>query len=1117
LALTLAVLTLPPLAVSQAGSAPPPDTARPAPRPTPAARPSPKPAPPPALTGTVRGPEGKPIEGAVVLYRPLAASPREFAASTRTDAEGRFRAELKAAGPVYVRVTAKGLAGRSFEKVQPASPLTVVLDRGQAIEGNVRDGAGQPLADALVTASPASVALVSGWDTGTQSIETKTDAKGHFRLGGIGPDLYTVSANARGFGSARKSNVRPGGTVNLVARPGGWLAGRVSDPKGRPLPGALVRAELEPQFWASSAVVATDAEGRFEVPSLDPGAYTVVARHADFAPGVVGGVAVDVEGRDEVAISLPPGAAVSGRVVDAEGRPLEGRVAGQELAGQTMPRSLTELLRADAGADGRFRIERVPPGSYALGVVANRYSGRRIETDVAAADVDLGDIALEEGLTVRGRVRTAAGAPIPDAEITTGGFDILKPSAYVQTRSEADGSYALAGLVPGPMRVNVRAFGFAPINAKTVTPGPDPVDFILTAGGSVSGLVVEDGDRPIDAYRVVASAGKARGPWEGRSEKSVGSADGRFVLEDLTEDTYVLQVVVPDRAPATVAGVRVVPGKTTDAGVIRVPRGGIVRGTVVDSSGDPVNGAMVKAFGVTQDAMEWRDELQALSEPSGSFEIRGVPEGPRQLVASHPDYATGDVMVDVAAAKGPVESRIVLTQGGRIEGVARKRDGTPLAGLMLNVYSASRMRTGGMRPNTVTRADGGFTIEHVLPGPTYVNLMANMGGGRMVSMLSKQVEIREGETASLDLTSRDILMNGHVTKSGMPLAGVRVRFHGDGGMSMMMTSGFDAVQGAPTGPQRDVGTTGEDGTFALILSGPGKYWANTESVDGRTNYPSRELQIPDVETHAVEITFSGVPVTGVVVDKETEQPVAQASVRAVGKDASGPRATTAQTGADGRFQIDAEPGDYTLSAGAEGYAATRMLLTVTSAGVSDARLELEKGLELRGRVLDATGRGIGSIQIQAVGDPGYSGYAETLPDGSFLMKGLSAKRYNLCAGTELAGYAVRMGVSPRGDDVILTLRPAAKVRLLVKGRDGAPLPKVWPTVTKLSGAPISVPWGGPRAPTDSAGVAEVATPAGSLEIEASDNNYSGMLKVSVAEGATANAEVTLTEPVPKAN
>ena len=695
---------------------------------------------------------------------------------------------------------------------------------------------------------------------------------------------------------------------------------------------------------------------------------------------------------------------------------------------------------------------------------------------------------------------------------------MMRGGVMVDTRSGPDGSFVLAGVLPGPTQVNVRASGFASVSNKTMTPGEEPVDVILTPGGSIAGLVVEDDGRPIDAYRIVGSAAKSK-PWDGRVEKSVGSADGRFLLEDLAEDTYVLQVFVPDRAPATVPGVRVVAGRTGDAGTIRVPRGGVVRGTVVDASGDPVIGAAVKAYGATQEVMEWRDTLQTLSEPSGAFEIKGVPEGRRQIVATHPDYAPGDALVDVVAGKGPVETRLVMTQGGRVEGVARKRDGTPLAGLEVGVYSSTRSR-GVARPNPITRSDGTFTAEHVAPGQTYVNLMASVGPGRMMSMMSKQVEVREGETTSVEFLSREILVNGHVTKSGTPLPGLRLRFMGEGGMSMSMSAGFDSVAAAPTGPQRHTGTTGEDGTFALIVDTPGKYWVQTESVDGRTNYPTRQLEIPDAETHNVEIAFSGVPVTGIVIDKETDQPVAQANVRAAPNDtakADPGGGGSARTGADGRFQFDADPGEYKLSAGAEGYATTNTVVTVAATGLSDARLELEKGLEIKGRVLDASGQGVPGLYVSArstTGDMEGKG-AQTLPDGTFRMAGLPARPFNLCAGTELAGYAVRMSVSPGGPDVTLTVRPAAKVRLLIKGPDGAPIAKAWPNVTKLGGAPISVSWMGPRAPSDSTGMAEMSTPAGSLEIEVASPTYKGKTTVSVAEGATATAEVTLTEPVEK--
>jgi protocatechuate 3,4-dioxygenase beta subunit len=967
----------------------------------------------------------------------------------------------------------------------------------------------------------AAVVAVSSWDTGAESIEARTDARGRFRLEGIAPGLQSLTAIAHGLGSARKNEVRPGSTVNLIARPGGWLAGRVTDPQGRPVAGALVRAELEPQFWTSSSVETTDADGRFEIAGLDPGTYTVMARHADFAAALAGGVAVTGEGRGDLAIVLTTGAAVSGRLVDNEGRPLAGRVNVQELAGQAVPRSLTDLLRADAADDGRFRVERLAPGSYALGAVAPRFSGRRVEAEVSGREpvVDVGDIVLEQGVAIRGRVRTVAGVPIADAEITTGSFDMVRGGAFSEARSGPDGTFVLAGLIPGPTQVNVRASGFASVNDKTLMAGDEPVDVILTPGGSIGGLVVEEANHPVDAYRIVVNPAKARHPFEGRVEKAVGSGDGRFLLEDLADETYVVQVLVPDRAPAVVPAVRVNAGRTTDAGIIRVPKGGVVRGTVTDAAGDPVVGATVKAYGTAQDVMEWRDQLQALSEGSGAFEIKGVPEGKRQIVATHPDFATADTMVDVASAKGPTETRLVMTQGGRIEGVARKRDGSPLAGLSILSFSPAKRGGGGSRPSNVTAADGTFTVEHVPAGLTSISLMASAGQGRMESMMSKQVEVREGETTSVDFTSRDILVTGHVTKSGAPLAGLRLRFMGESGMSFSMGAGFGSVAAAPTGPQRQVGTTAEDGAFALIVDSPGKYNLWTESADGRTHYPNRELQIPDAETHAVEIAFSGVPLAGVVLDKDTEQPIAQAAVSAALTGNSAAFVGSTQTTADGRFQLDADPGEYAVAARADGYAPGRVTATVGAAGVSDVRVDMEKGAEIKGRVVDASGQGVPSVEVRvspAAGEGDATG-SQALPDGSFRVTSLAARPYNLCAGNQLAGYAVLNGVSPGGPDVALTLRPASRIRVLVKGPDGVPLAKVWGGVSKVGGAPIDVPWMGGRNPTDATGLLEIPAPAGAVEISLSGEQFKGKATATVAAGATASTEVTLTEPIQKPN
>src|SRR5207245_11671233 len=78
----------------------------PAVRPSP--RPAPAPTPPPALEGVVKGPDGKPVEGALVIAR-SASDFGDPLLSTSTDAGGRFRLAVRRPTPHTVRVASRGL------------------------------------------------------------------------------------------------------------------------------------------------------------------------------------------------------------------------------------------------------------------------------------------------------------------------------------------------------------------------------------------------------------------------------------------------------------------------------------------------------------------------------------------------------------------------------------------------------------------------------------------------------------------------------------------------------------------------------------------------------------------------------------------------------------------------------------------------------------------------------------------------------------------------------------------------------------------------------------------------------------------------------------------------
>ena len=103
----------------------------------------------------------------------------------------------------------------------------------------------------------------------------------------------------------------------------------------------------------------------------------------------------------------------------------------------------------------------------------------------------------------------------------------------------------------------------------------------------------------------------------------------------------------------------------------------------------------------------------------------------------------------------------------------------------------------------------------------------------------------------------------------------------------------------------------------LLVAEPGPYSPSVTSADGLTSFPSRRIDVPDADTATADFAFGGVPVSGLVVDAETSAPVS-GSVFAAPKAGSEGRPANTRTGADGRFQLALDRGDFTLTDIAEG-------------------------------------------------------------------------------------------------------------------------------------------------------------------------------------------------------
>ena len=773
---------------------------------SPAPRPTSTPAPPPAIEGTVHGPGGAPVKGAVVAVRRREAerswSLPDPPITVRTDAQGRFRAVIDTPRTVEVRVQAEGLAPRVLGNARSGQRLDIVLDKGRALDGLVKDASsGKPVAGASVQASTGDWQARGALDDETSGVrKTSTDALGRFRVDGLGAATVTVTVTSPGYAALRR-RARAGTRLELLLLHGLSIAGFVRDPKGVPIAGATVQAEAD--LVSDPAPATTDGLGRFAIAGVDDRPYRVWARCPDGGTSPIEEVDVQADADARLDLVIPPSSDVLGRLVSPGPELLAGTLAVAELDGRPS-HLLSSFLRSAAAPDGHFRLSGLPPGSHALAVSAPGFGPKRLEVVVAGAEpIDVGDVELERGLFIRGRIGDAAGLPIAGARIRghiTGGGG-SSPEAL----SEADGTFTLAGLEEGAYTLIASAAGYGEARREVPT-GAENATMTLRQGGTISGQVVDMKGAPVEAFSVSArTTDREQDPVIFKAPTAVEDPNGRFTIDDLAEGAFLVEVFAEGKRPGSAKDVAVKPGAAVDVGRIRLEAGGVVRGVVVDSRGAPIASARVTALGPGRPTFP--SDPETSTDLDGSFELRGAALGAVDVYASHPDFATGKAAGVMVEPETPAVARVVLTAGGRIEGHARRRDGSGIPNAYVYVQSIE-MGSRGFRDFVPVAPDGGsFLAEHVPPGRTVLELMMRAGDA-FTNRRSKHANVVEGETERVDFAAPEILVSGRVTRSAQPLAGVRVAVGSSG--TMIYASGSLAPP-ATEGPLPGFGITGPDG------------------------------------------------------------------------------------------------------------------------------------------------------------------------------------------------------------------------------------------------------------------------------------------------------------------
>lgn len=928
-----------------------------------------------------------------------------------------------------------------------------------SVSGRVAGADGKPLSGAEVRILPKEESSPRPrWrsaGTAAPPVVVKTGEDGTFTARGLDGKSFRVRIQAKGLAPFQSSEVPAGATLRVTLKPGATRTGIVRDLQTKePVAGATVVAiEPEAQAFGEEAYLRTTSgeDGRFTFTDLPGGDVAVEAwspRHARaLLRGFVSRTAAKEDEKNPVpTLFLRPGGSVAGKVVEADGSPVEGATVSVRPSSTgwlaMMDMNLPGSARTDA--KGAFSFEGLPAGTrWEARAEKDGFSdGKSRAVDLERGDriADL-DVRLDAAATLAFRLIDERGEPLTEAQVSVeaaskapagprgrrGGPRFGGGVDEDQIDVGKDGRFRVRGLDGGTFDVTVSPADGVDIEREgvklTAAETADLGTLKVVEGSRIAGTITDRTGEPVAGAEIQAFWIDGDSP-RGRNAKS--KADGTYKLGGLG-DAPLQQVRVRADGFAESRKQAVTPG---DEGVDFVlEKTASVIGKVVNADGTVPPAFRVQAhpeakagegmFGIR--FRSFRDD-KPFTDPAGNFRVDDVEPGKVTVEATAIGRAPArKAGVDVASEAIVDVGTLVLEDGRTLRGrVVDAKDDTPLAGSAVTVMEAQggmRIRIPGMTESAgsaVSGTDGGFEIRGLearnytvaaqhpdfSPNETVVEVPADQDPGEIVVKLSR----------------------------GGTLTGM-VR---DAGRQPVPNANILAVKGM-FGGEMNSAATGVDGRYTIAKLSPGTYNVMRQPEDGRVviGMGMKQAVIREGETTTLDFDEAAKhTIRGRVL--RNGKPVTNAYLVVFQGDtfsAQGMKTTSVDS--EGRYEVGVdEAGQYTVQVTGGGMTGGGTPTTIVVPDSPDAVIDIQlKGGAVTGRVTGSDRQPISGAFVVArasdgaAGGIGASGTAQTNAEGSFTLDGLSPGSYRVTASaTGYASAEATIVVGDEGDAPPLDLR-----------------------------------------------------------------------------------------------